>query len=344
MGLPLVQTSAGTPTFSVIVPVYNMAAHLEGCIRSILGQSVANLEVVAVDDGSSDNSLDILRTIAQEDGRLRVFTKANGGQGSARNFGLAEARGRYVSFVDSDDTIASDLLARVLPFFTADPALDIVSFGLEFRDDRGKLVAARGPDREFTSTGETIFIDAMLDRNFLTSACNKVYRRTLLNDNAITFPELRAFEDSVFSRNVAQYTRSVRYIPDRLYVALTRQGSTSRGLSVASFGHAATMIELERQMFRANETDPVRIAAFHAHVARFFAHLLLLAAFRIDDPAERGECRCIVDRAGFVACATDPKAMALLPARARIQIWLARLPAIQRLLAVTARQFNRVPY
>lgn len=343
MGLPSAQPFTGAPTFSVIVPVYNMAAHLEGCIRSILDQSVPNLEVVAVDDGSSDNSLDILQTIAREDTRLRVFAKANGGQGSARNLGLAEARGRYVAFVDSDDTIASGLLARVLPFF-ADPALDIVSFGLEFRDDEDQFVAARGPDREFASTGDAIFIDAMLDRNFLTSVCNKVYRRALLSDNGITFPELRAFEDSVFSRHVARHARSVRYIPDRMYVALTRRGSTSRGLSAASFDHAATMVGLERRMFREGDTDPLRIAAFHAHVARFFAYLILLAAFRIDDRAERAECRRIADQAGFTACATDPQAMALLPPRVRMQIWLARLPILQRLVAVTARRLNRGPY
>ncbi|MDJ0276767.1 glycosyltransferase [Sphingomonas sp. 2R-10] len=343
MSLPPVQHSAPPPTLSVIVPVYNMAAYLEGCIRSILDQSLPDLEVVAVDDGSSDDSLDILRAIARQDARLRVFAKPNGGQGSARNLGLAQAQGRYIAFVDSDDTIAPDLLARVLPFFS-DPMLDIVSFGLEFRDDQGQLVAARGPDREFASTGDAIFIDAMMDRNFLTSVCNKVYRRALLSDNDITFPELRAFEDSVFSRDVARHTRSVRYIPDRLYVALTRRGSTSRGLSTTSFEHAATMIELERRMFCECETDPVRIAAFHAHVARFFAYLILLAAFRINDRAERMECRRIADQAGFTVCATDPRAMALLPARVRMQIWLARLPKVQRLLAVTARHFNRGPY
>lgn len=329
--------------FSVIVPVYNTAAYLDRSIRSVLAQTEPDFEIIAVDDGSTDDSPHILEAIAQEDARLRVFTQTNGGQGSARNRALSLARGRYVTFVDSDDTVSPDLLARVAEVLS-DPSLDVVSFGIEFRDDQGNLVAERGPTEEFTSTGDVIFLDAMLDRNFMTSVCNKAYRRALLVDHAITFPELRAFEDSVFSRHVARHARAVRYIKERLYAGLTRAGSTSRGLSRTSFAHAATMIAVEKQMFSDGETDPVRVAAFRAHVARFLGYLLVLAAFRIDDPAERAECRHIADAAGFTACAKDRQAMALLAPRVRAQIWVARFPTLLRLAAAMARRFNRVPY
>lgn len=334
---------AAKPTFSVIIPVYNTAAYLESCIRSVLDQDNPDLEVIAVDDGSTDESLHILTTMSKDDPRLRIFSKPNGGQGSARNLGLTHARGGYVAFVDSDDTIAVDLLSRVAQALSHS-SLDIVSFGIEFRDDRGRIVASRGPAVDFKSTGDVIFLDAMLDRNFLTSVCNKVYRRTLLINNAVVFPELRAFEDSVFSRHVAQHAHSVRYLKERLYIALTRGGSTSRGITALSFSRAAEMIKLERKMFYVDETNPMRKDAFRAHVARFLSYLLILAAFRIDDPAERSACYRIANEAGFADCATDRQALALLSPRARAQIFIARYPLVLRTAALAARRFNRSPY
>src|SRR5690606_28765874 len=122
-------------------------------------------------------------------------------------------------FVDSDDTVVADLLSRVIPYFS-DPNLDAVSFGIEFRDVASRTIAKRVPSTCFYSTGESIFIDAMLDRNFLTSVCNKIYRRSLLDENSITFPELRAYEDSIFSRHVALHARKVLYLKESLYYAL----------------------------------------------------------------------------------------------------------------------------
>lgn len=332
-----------TPTFSVIIPVYNTAAYLKSCIRSVLDQDNSDLEIIAVDDGSTDDSLHILTEMSEYDSRLRIFSKHNGGQGSARNLGLKHARGRYIAFVDSDDTISIDMLSRVQEALS-DLALDVVSFGIEFRSDDGRIVATRGPIVDFKSAGDSIFLDAMLDRNFLTSVCNKVYRRSLIVDNGIAFPELRAFEDSVFSRHVAQHASSVQYIKERLYIALTRGGSTSRGISALSFSYAAEMIALERCMFFTTETDLERKNAFRAHVARFLSYLLILAAFRIDDPIERAACCRIADEAGFADCATDRRALALLNIRARAQIFIARFPLVLRAVAVISRRLNRSPY
>lgn len=336
-------SAAAAPVFSIVVPVYNTAQYLEKCIGSLLGQSNGDLEVLAVDDGSTDGSGQMLEAIARRDPRLRVFAKPNGGQGSARNLGLAEARGRYVAFVDSDDTVHPDLLARAADLL-ADPTLDIVSFRLAFHDEAGRTVAARGPTHAFRSEGDAIFRDAMLDRNFLSSACNKVYRRGLLTDNAIRFPELRAYEDSVFSRLVARHARSVAYLDQDLYFALTRSGSTSRGMTEASFTRAAEMLALERRLFAEAFTDPELETVFRAHSAHFLAYLLVLAAFRIDDAGTRAACLRIADAAGFSNHAHDRRAMALLGRKAKAQVFLARHPRLLRAAALAARRLGRVPY
>lgn len=332
-----------SPMFSVIVPIYNTAEYIEVCIRSLLDQKQSDFEIIAIDDGSTDNSAELLERLAAGDKRLRIYRQENAGQGMARNFGLSKARGRFVAFVDSDDVVAPDFFSRIAQKLS-DPELDVVSFGILFRNPAGRTVATRSTATTFTSSGDTIFLDAMLDRNFMSVVWNKIYRRSLLVENEITFPKLRAYEDSVFSRSVAHHARKVLYMKDILYFALTRHDSTSRAMSVRSFRLAAEMIDCERSMFYAGVEKPVWRGAFSAHVARFFAYLIILSAFRIDSEAERADCLKIAYDAGFNAAAADKQARKLLNLRIKAQIFLARHPRLLRMLAVTARRLNLVPY
>ena len=92
---------------SVIVPVYNVEQYLARCLDTVLAQTYENLEVICVNDGSTDNSLNILEHYARFDSRIKIVNKENGGLGSARNAGIKEAEGKYILFLDSDDYIAS---------------------------------------------------------------------------------------------------------------------------------------------------------------------------------------------------------------------------------------------
>ena len=93
------------PYLSVIVPAYNSEATLERCVRSVLEQSFVDLELLLVDDGSTDSTPGLLRQFSEEDGRVRIFTQANGGVSAARNLGLTHAQGTYVAFLDADDWV-----------------------------------------------------------------------------------------------------------------------------------------------------------------------------------------------------------------------------------------------
>ena len=101
------------PLISVIVPVYNVAAWLPRCVDSILAQTYENLEILLVDDGSTDGSGNICEEYAKKDTRIRVLHKENGGLSSARNAGLDAAAGAYIGFVDSDDWIAPEMYAEL---------------------------------------------------------------------------------------------------------------------------------------------------------------------------------------------------------------------------------------
>ena len=103
------------PLISVIVPVYNIEKYLERCVNSIREQTYTNLEILLVDDGSTDSSGTICDKFAEEDNRVRVFHKENGGSSSARNLGIAEAKGEYLGFVDSDDYISANTYSQTNP-------------------------------------------------------------------------------------------------------------------------------------------------------------------------------------------------------------------------------------
>ena len=94
-----------TPLISVIIPVYNVEAYLPRCLDSVIQNTYRNLEIICVDDGSTDGSPEILRDYAQRDARITVITKENGGVSSARNAGLDRATGEFVAFIDSDDFV-----------------------------------------------------------------------------------------------------------------------------------------------------------------------------------------------------------------------------------------------
>lgn len=330
------------PVFSVIVPVFNASAYLMSCIDSVLRQTERSFEIVIVDDGSTDDSLEVCRRLERDDPRIRVFTKENEGQGVARNVGIGHARGAYIVFLDSDDTLRSDACAQIREAFEKTGG-DTVSFVIEFHAADGRSQARRGPSRAFVQDGEEIFTDAMLDRNFLSATCSKAYRRALLVEHGIRFPPLRAYEDAMFSRHVALHARRAVYLPEMLYFALTRPGSTSRKLSLRNFEIAGQLIERERLLFEAERPQGIDDALMGARIVRFFSHLLLLSAFWIDSAQERQTCLAIANAVGFSRYAKRRDVRRLLSTRTRRQADLARIPALARFAANIAKRFGINP-
>ena len=102
------------PKLSIIIPVYNVEKYLPKCLESILGQSFKDFEIICVNDGSTDNSLQVLQTYKKQDGRIVIVDKKNEGSGIARNLGLSTARGNYVYFVDSDDWLENYALEKMI--------------------------------------------------------------------------------------------------------------------------------------------------------------------------------------------------------------------------------------
>lgn len=178
---------------SVIVPVYNVESYLEKCIESIQNQSYKSLEIILVNDGSTDSSGDICDKYATCDKRIRVIHQKNGGISSARNTGLEVANGDYIAFVDSDDYIEPKMyedLLNVLKEYN----LDIIDCG-SFRDKNGMITGGCNDGQIEIYEKDDALRLAMHDG--FTSVWNKLYKRDIVIN--IRFPEGRKFEDSAIS-------------------------------------------------------------------------------------------------------------------------------------------------
>ena len=178
---------------SVIVPVYNVEQYLERCVESIINQTYKNLEIILVDDGSTDNSGKLCDELAKKDGRIKVIHKENGGLSEARNTGISHAKGEYVYFPDSDDWIEPDTfiaLAEALESLE----FDIISFNREFvKGEEDPIVSDPLVTQVFE--GKDAFVQ-MLKHSYITGFANdKIYKKSLFVDNNISFPKGKYYED-----------------------------------------------------------------------------------------------------------------------------------------------------
>ena len=165
---------------SVIVPIYNVAPYLAQCLDSLQRQTYSDMQVVLVNDGSTDDSPAIAHRYVQQDKRFILVNQANGGLSAARNTGLEHAKGEYVTFVDSDDYIDDDYLATLIRHAEG---YDVVQSGFRRVNDQGNILREVKPHPTYR----------------LNSACFRLYRRTFLTENSLAFEVGQFYEDVLFS-------------------------------------------------------------------------------------------------------------------------------------------------
>lgn len=199
------------PQVSVIVPVYNTAAHLSSCIESILGQTCPDFELILVDDGSTDQSGAICDQFALADSRVRVFHTANNGVSSARNAGLEAVSGKYAVFCDSDDTIAPTLLAVLLERSDS----DLVECGIH----SGQEQRVYESDQTFLMCEMTAQVfTGLLQKSLISSPCAKLYRMDLIRRFCLQFDtSVNYGEDLIFNLSYLQHCQSYTSVAQCLY-------------------------------------------------------------------------------------------------------------------------------
>lgn len=261
------------PEVSVVVPVYNTEIYVEEAVRSIMEQTLADIEIIAVDDGSTDGSAAVLERLAREDSRIRIHTQPNKGLSEARNAGIARASGRYLYFMDSDDRLESDALelcrdkcdAQRLDFvfFDAD------TFGADVSDcpwfDYHR--AASFEDRIYTGPE---LLDTMLSmRKYIASACLYMIRTEWLLQNRLSFYPRILHEDELFTTTVFLSAARVGRIERSFFKRRLRPDSImGRAFSERNLrGYLTVLREIRR--FAAGRGNEVELLA-----GRFTAYLL----------------------------------------------------------------------
>ncbi len=188
---------------SVVMPIYNAYDYLRPAIDSVINQTLTDIELICVDDGSTDGSLEIIKEYQKNDDRVRIVTENNAGPSTARNKGLARARGKYVIFLDADDFCAITLLEKLYEIAERD-SLDIAVSKFDIYNNR----KAKFEDNIRSDHGEIFEESEIVSKNDYPDvilSCttgyvwNKLFRRAFLEEKELTFdPELRVFEDTHF--------------------------------------------------------------------------------------------------------------------------------------------------
>ena len=220
------QAGNDTPLLSIIVPVYNILEYLPRCVHSITAQTYRNLEIILVDDGSTDGTGALCDKLAKEDNRIRVIHKENGGSSSARNAAMEVAKGEYFGFVDSDDYIEPDMYERLYRGIV-EHGVSVAQIGRdEIAEDGSKYPNICEPPKEAICYEAEEFMRELLMHRGDCSFCTKLVHRDLLKDDR--FPVGLLNEDFYLLVNILRQIGSLLSLPGQAYHVFYKMGSNSR--------------------------------------------------------------------------------------------------------------------
>ncbi|MCI8287771.1 MAG: glycosyltransferase family 2 protein [Lachnospiraceae bacterium] len=257
-----------TPLITVIVPVYNILEYLPRCVHSITAQTYQNLEIILVDDGSTDGTGALCDELAAEDRRIRVYHKENGGSSSARNLALKHASGEYVGFVDSDDYIAPGMYQRLMDGIRKF-SVSAAQTGRDEIDEKGNVLPnICEPPKEPLMIEESRFMEELLLHRGDCSFCTKLIRRDLFREDG--FPPDRLNEDFHLLITMLPEMGKILSLPDQDYHVFYRIGSNSRKADRESFSrvygdsveNADLAAELVKQQYPELEKTAFRFGVF----------------------------------------------------------------------------------
>lgn len=223
---------------SIIVPMYNGKATIQRCLDSLIAQTLQEIEILVVDDGSTDGGAEIVRLCMEQDARIRIVSSENRGLGAARNLGIRSASGEFVGFVDCDDYVAPEMFENMLSALrrTGCPVAVCQEKNVYVEDGERKLIG----ETHFPVSGVTALptgklLDWLLNYTYMSLNCawSKVVRKELFFRFGIWFPEnYRHAEDVVTSVGIFSSVERAAVVPESLYCYVHRKGSLSYAYSL----------------------------------------------------------------------------------------------------------------
>lgn len=250
---------------SVIIPVYNSIDCLERCVRSVCAQTYDKLEILLIDDGSTDGTGDLCERMADKDVRIRVYHKKNGGASSARNMGIGLASGAYLGFVDSDDYIEPDMYALMMDAMRGATG-DIVQISRDEVDEKGQRLpdVCIPPETARFCTAEEFLRELLLHRGDC-SFCTKLVRKERFAEHR--FPEGMLNEDFRLLVEMLQEIEGITILPKQCYHVVCRQESTTRRKTKDSFSRV--FIDIVDNADRMQELVERKYPELYGYAVRF---------------------------------------------------------------------------
>ena len=269
---------------SVIIPVYNAEKYLRECLDSIINQTLLDIEIICVNDGSTDNSLEILEEYRDKDKRIKVFSQENQGQGVARNNAFKHVTGKYFSFVDADDLLELDTLDTCYKV-CEEKFLDMAMFQLiNYDDDKKEYYktplydmynVARAIENKifnYQDLGELIF-------NLSVTPVNKLYNTRFVREAGVTFPEGTIFEDNIFSWNLVFKAKRLFFIEKYFYIRRVHSNSTM-GAGSLKWVDAIDIYNGVWKIFQEHNE-------FEKYKTKLYNNKIIFALFRLDNIKEQ---------------------------------------------------------
>lgn len=209
------------PLVSVIIPVWNTGDNVRQMISAVLAQDFEDFELILVNDGSSDDTLSVLKDVAKTDKRIKVFTKENGGPSSARNLGLDKAEGKYIQFYDADDDVASDALSITVGAMSDNVDVVVSGWQIDLDTPKGFIKdykkVSPAPDTVTHDINQYV-LKSLGDSGTLYNLWNKLFRANIIRKHKLRLREdLRFGEDLLFSLECFRHTSGISIIPQITY-------------------------------------------------------------------------------------------------------------------------------
>lgn len=262
----LIPGNCQNPVVSVIIPVYNVEEYLADCLTSIQNQTLKDIEIICVDDGSTDSSLSILCQAAEADPRICVLVQKNSGLSAARNTGIQAARGKYLYYLDSDDMLEPDALQFLIDT-VEDNDLECILFGGKAIYDSEELLEKHGEYSDYyrykeactdPMAGADLLVLLKNVKEYRASACMQLAKTELIRNNNIHFYDGIVHEDNLYTLEVLLHSRRCMAIPEQLYLRRIRDNSIMTAtVSVANLiGYLICYTETLKLMDKFDLTAP----------------------------------------------------------------------------------------
>lgn len=287
---------------SVIIPVFNLESYIERCLCSVTGQSYQALEILVIDDGSTDRSAQIVERLAGQDDRIRLIRQENAGVGAARNRGIEAATGRYLTFVDGDDYLSRNYIRRYVARMKQTGASLLIG-GIDFVTEEGKVISRLTPDRYIRFEHEEWPMR-------IAAVCSHFYLRELWTESGMRFSETRERgEDFPIALYFAATCSRIDVLESSGYHYVQRRSSAThsfRGLRTIALPYRS----LEDAVLKIRKDGIVNSTQFHEV---FVLRMLAVCAFDLARGASRDKkkelCAYIsrILKTYYPSCSANPK-------------------------------------